>query len=186
MIEIERYINFIVKNKLTQSQFVFLYLLQRKRYDLLKLYAEANPSTDGTAIGKVLRDDLLARGFIIKLDEREVANSYQIGQPFKLIFVDKFEAANELKELYPDFMISKGTRYPLTVVDVYELAPLYGERIGYEYAEHEEVKKDIAYAIDQNLISCKLENFVRSEFWKPLRKARLGTAVQVESDEINF
>lgn len=183
MIEIERYIKFITKHNITQSQFLFLYLLQRKRYDLMKDYKAAFPSDDGTVIGKHLRDELLERGFIIKLDENENAASYQIGQAFKVLFIDKFEAATELKDLYPAFAVSDNKRFPLTLVDVYEIAPLYGERIGYELVEHEEIKKDLIYGIEQGLVKCKLDKFVRSEFWIPLRKLRLGTAVEVISDE---
>lgn len=183
MIEIERYIKFITKHNITQSQFLFLYLLQRKRYDLMKIYRDAFPSEDGTVIGKHLRDDLLTRGFIIKLDEHELATSYQIGQAFKAIFIDKFEAATELKDLYPAFAISDNKKFPLTLVDAYEIAPLYGERIGYELAEHEEVKKDLQYGIEQGLVKCKLDKFVKSEFWIPLRKLRMGTAVAVIADE---
>lgn len=183
MVEIERYIKFITKNNLTQSQFLFLYLLHRKRFDLIKEYRNVFPSEDGTVIGKVLRNDLLDRGFIIKLDENETAASYQIGAAFKAIFVDKFEAATEIKDLYPSFAISDGRKFPLTLVDVYEIASLYGERIGYEIAEHEEVKKDLQYGIEQGLVKCGLDKFIRSEFWKALRKLRLGVAVEVMSDE---
>lgn len=182
-IEIERYVKFITKHKLTQAQMLFLYLLHRKRYDLLKEYMSTFPSEDGTAIGKHSRDELLERGFIIKINERESATSYQIGNSFKSIFIDKFEAAKEIKELYPAFAINNGKTYPLVLVDVYEIANIYGERIGYEIAEHEEVKKDLKYGLDNNLIKCGVDKFIRSEFWKPLRALREQTAVIIETDE---
>ena len=186
MIEIERYVKFIVKHKLTQPQFLFLYLLQRKRYDLLKMYGEAFPSDDGKVIGVISRNDLLERGFIIKLDEMENAASYTLGKAFKDIFIDKFEASEMLKDLYPAHGKYDGKIYPLTIIDTYELAPLYGERIGYEVAEHNEVMLDLQYGIENNLVKMKLENFVRSEYWKALRRLRLNTEVPIETDEISY
>lgn len=184
IIEVERYVKFITNNKITQAQFLFLYLLYRKRYDLLKDYKNTFPSDDGTVIGKIARNDLLERKFIIKLDEEEKATSYAIGSEFKKIFVDAFEATDELKSKYPAFITNNGVNYPLTLVDTYQLANIYGQRIGYEIAEHEEVLKDLQYGIDNNLIKGKLELFVRSEFWKPLRELRLGTNTKIIEGEI--
>lgn len=184
-IEIERYIGFITKHKITQSQFLFLYLLQRKRYDLCKTYRDAFPSEDGTLIGKHLRDELLERGFIDKLDENEVMTSYRVADKFRTLFIDKFEAAKEIKDMYPSFATMDGKNYPLKLVDTYEIQNLYGERIGYEVAEHDEVKKDLAYGIDNNLIKFGLDKFIRSEFWHSLREMRKGTAVVVETTEID-
>jgi hypothetical protein len=186
MMETERYVNFITKHKITQSQFLFLYLLRKKRWDLMKKYKESFPSEDGTVIGKILRDDLLTRKFIIKLDDNETAASYQIGKEFKAIFVDAYEAAEELKEAYPAFAINNGRRFNLVLVDTYEIAPIYAERIGHELHEHTEVLEDLKYGIDQNLITCGLDKFIRTEFWKTLRKARKNIAISVESDETNF
>ena len=186
MMETERYVNFITKHKITQSQFLFLYLLKKKRWDLLRKYKETFPSEDGTVIGRVLRDDLLNRKFIIKIDDNETAASYQIGKEFRAIFVDAYEAADELKEAYPTFSINNGRRFPLTLVDTFEIAGVYAERIGHEVAEHTEVLEDVKYGIEQNLITCGMDKFVRTEFWKVLRKARTNQATSVKSDEVNF
>jgi len=69
--EIERYVNFIVDNKLSQRQNLFLYLVYVKRYDLMKKYLQAVPVPEGENkfLSKFELDDLITRGFIIKVGE---------------------------------------------------------------------------------------------------------------------
>jgi hypothetical protein len=49
--DVERYINFITTNKLTQAEFLFLYLIRRKNHEAMVKYKEAFPSEDGSMIG---------------------------------------------------------------------------------------------------------------------------------------
>ena len=185
-IEIERYVKFITKHNLTQPQFLFLYLMYRKRFDLMREYMNTFPSDDGSFLGKINRNDLILRGFIIKVGEGESAADFTIGEDFKKIFIDRYEAGREVFEKYPPFMLSDGKRYPLTAMDTYEFSNLYAERIGYDQAEHEEVKKDLDYAIENNLISCKLETFVKSEQWRSFRKLRNVEPNTVVTSETHF
>lgn len=177
VIEIEDYVDFIVKNNLTQTQFLFLYLLHFERYDLMKKYMSKFPTEDGTFLGIGLREDLVNRNFIIKTSEEATASSYKIGEAFKDIFIDKIVAGNEFWDLYPIYVMSNGKRLPLNLMDKYDFYRLYGQRINYQRKEHEEVMKDLQYAIDNYLIFGKIETFVKSEQWQSIRKIRLDQPV---------
>lgn len=185
--EIERYVNFIVDNKLSQRQNLFLYLVYVKRYDLMKKYLQAVPVPEGENkfLSKFELEDLIARGFIVRVGEGASVANYELGLGYKKIFIDANVAADELKNVYPAFMKISGANVPLTLMDSYELAALYSQRIGYEVAEHLEVIEDIKYGVEHELIKGKIETFVRSEQWKPIRKLRLNLeTITVESNEL--
>lgn len=180
---IDRYINFITENGLTQSQFTMLYLIARKRSDLISKYKEAFPTGDGTMIGSSLKRDLIDRGFIIKCKDGETQDCYELGQNFLNIYLDEYECGNEILEIYPSFMTIKGLSVPLITMDRYEFRQIYATRIGFDRTEHYEVVKDLKFAIEKNIIRFGIEKFVRAEMWKEIRKLRLSTALVVEGKE---
>jgi len=184
-IEIERYVDFIVKHSLSQRQMLFLYLIYLKRFDLMKKYLTAYPCEDGKFLSKIELEDLLSKGFVIKVDSNGNVNDYLLGNTFKSIFIDKHIATDELLNLYPPYMIDNGKKMPLTMWDKYELMNTYAQRIGHSVEEHEEILKDLQYAIDNNLIRYKIESFVRSEQWTHIRKLRLNTNVTILEDELS-
>ena len=61
MILIDRYIEFLVENQLTQDQYLLLHLLKENRADLITRYKNAFPNEEGTMIGKELITDLIAK-----------------------------------------------------------------------------------------------------------------------------
>lgn len=175
-IDVDRYVNFIIKNKLTQSQFLYLYLIYRKKYNSIKAYKKAFPTEDGTMIGKNLIQDLIDRSFIEKIKEEVVlVTDYRITEKFThLYFSDIYNATEELKNEYPAFANIQGNNIPLITVDIYKLSGIYGERIDFSVDEHKEVIKDLIYARDKGSIRFSLENFVRGEVWKGIRPSRLA------------
>lgn len=184
-IEIERYVDFIVKHDLSQRQFLFLYLIYMKRFDLMKKYLEKYPCENGKFLSTFEMENLVMKGFLIKVDSKGNVNDYTLGETFKCIFIDKHIASAELLNEYPPFMIDNGKKMPLTLMDSFELMNTYAQRIGHSLDEHYEVMKDLKYAVDNNLIKYKIESFVRSEQWKQIRKLRLNTNVTVVEDELS-
>lgn len=172
--DVERYLDFIIKHKLTQSQFLMLYLLYRKKYDAISKYKEAFPSDDGSMIGEGLKQDLVERGFIQKVGEGTKADDYVITNKFtNLFFADRHEAAKDFWANYPGFVNIQGANVPLTNMDKFAFANIYAERIDYSIDEHREVIKDLQFANTNNLIRSSIENFVRSQAWEKIRPIRL-------------
>lgn len=182
--DIERYINFLEKNKLTQAQFMMCYLVYRKRYDLAKQFCSIYPTDDGTFIGQSAKEDLIRRNFIIKVDENggEYLSNYEVSTAFKKAICDKYEVGNQFWDLYPSIITIKGVNYPLTLMDKFDFRNIYLERIGYDLAEHQEVMKDIQYGKDHGLIKCGIEKFLRSENWNSIRKIRKGIESPIIDD----
>lgn len=170
---VERYVDFITKNVLSQGQFLMLYLIYRKKYESIKKYKECFPSDDGTMIGRGAQDDLIKRGYLLKVDDEGRADSYQITDKFLCLFLkDLHEAANQFWDKYPGFVSIDSKTIPLTNMDKYKFANIYGERIDHSVDEHLEVMKDLEFGVQKNLIRVSIENFVRSEGWMKIRPLR--------------
>ncbi len=168
MILEEAYINFIVKNNITQAQFLLLYLLYKNKPQLIDLYKEMY-STDGTMIGQKETDELFEKGFI----KRNIKNKIIVTPKFLQAFIDKFAASDEILALYPKYHDTGITTIPLTAMDRNVLANLYEHAINGSIEEHYEVIKDIQYGIDKNLIVIGLDKFIKSHWWKVIRPKRL-------------
>lgn len=171
---VKRYIKFIAENKMSQQKFLFLYLIRRKDYESIKIYMEAFPTHDGSMIGEAAKQELIDEGFIEKVGESTKVTDYVITEKFNKLFLNNyFEAAYEVWDAYPAYVRIDGKNIPLTNMDKYAFANLYGERIDYSVDEHLEVIKDIRFGVEHNLISSNIEKFVRSQSWEKLREIRL-------------
>ena len=171
---VERYIEFITTNKMSQAQFILMYLIYRKKYACIEQYKKAFPTDDGTMIGEGAKEDLIKRGFIEKVNNDEKADSYILTDKFlKLFLKDRFEAAEQIWNLYPGYVSMGGNTIPLTTMDRYRFANIYAERIDYSVDEHLEVIKDVKFGVDNNLLRTSIEKFVMSEAWLKIRPIRL-------------
>lgn len=196
MLNVEQYLKFIVEHKLTQQQFLLLYLLRLKEVDkkqaieLIKLYKTAFPLEGSNQfITKTLLADLIKKGFLIQIvPDRADIDNYQIGSKFDDIFIDEYEAGNQFWNKYPAIITSDGRNYPMKMMDKNEFRKLYWKAIGGDKDEHEEILKDLDYAILKNMIRGKIENFLKSEQWTEIRKVRLGltTPIQGSIEERDF
>ncbi|MBS1960737.1 MAG: hypothetical protein JST04_00870 [Bdellovibrionales bacterium] len=173
---------------MTQQQFLLLYLLRWKEHDkdkaleLIKLYKKAFPTDNSkNFMGKEQFEDLIRRGFMTRIDpNRTDVDNLVIGEKFTHIFVDEYEAGNEFWDKYPPIITSEGRNYPMKMMDKNEFRRLYWKAIKGNKEEHEEVLKDLDYAISKNLVKGKIENFLKSEQWLEIRKIRLGTSKPIQ------
>lgn len=182
---VESYLRYIFKHKLTQAQYLFLYLLCTKKLSVIKEYKIHYPSEDNTMLGKAMLQDLINKGFVIVHGDPNDANSYEVTEKFrKLVLQDSMEAADEIWKIYPGFATIEGRETPLTAMDKYRFAQIYVERINYSYEEHQEILKDIEYGRLMGLIRMKIQNFVESQAWEKIRERRLKDTSVAHSNEL--
>ncbi len=168
MILIDEYINFLIKNKLTPTQYLLLHLLYNNRVDLIKDYKAAFPLEEGSMIPKLEIKDLVDKGFLIKENK-----NYKLGKTLTEIFVTPIVAVDEIYDIYPAFVTSdQGVSIPLNSMDRQVFKELYIPKIMGSIREHKEVMKDIDYAVNNNLIKVGINKFVTSQQWKGFRKLR--------------
>ena len=185
MIDTNRYVPFIIKHKLTQAQFLLLYLLYKDEIHHIRDYKKAFPTLDGSMIGGIPLQQLIDEGYIKSIGKGVNSDELQLTEKFTYIFVDEFEAGEQLIDLYPAFIVKDGKRYPLKLTDRNVLRKAYGKAINNNKEEHKEIIKDVNYAIENNLINGKLENFILSLAWRDIRKERLNIVDKQEEETIN-
>lgn len=174
MVQEDRYVKFLIKNKLTQTQFLLLHLLYKKKYNLITDYKKAFPSDNKSMIGKYLTEDLINRGFLIKITDRKGKVTYTISEKFLDVYVNEYIAMEEIFEIYPSFYTKENNvTIPLTSMDRNVFSKIYIDKIAYSRGEHDEIKKDIEYGKEHELLVMGIEKFLKSEFWKSLRELRL-------------
>jgi len=173
--DVAKHVKFLVKNKISPAQFLLLYLIKTKKQTVMKEYAKGFPTEDGSLIGSILRDDLINRGYLIKVGEGTGIDSYDVSQELHDLFIkDAWIAASEFWSKYPAFISIGGKNIPLTVADRYEFSILYSEAIGFSIDEHKEVMKDLDYGNEKSLLKSNIETFVKSRGWEGIRKLRLN------------
>jgi len=183
MIIEDSYLDFLILNRLTQPQFLLLHLIYKKRIDLLRKYKQAFPTDDGTIIGKRLTDELIQRGFLIIKEE---GGGFEIGKEFLKLYIDSREATEQIFRIYPTYYHKSGLDIPLNIMDRRTFSKIYEEAIIYSNAEHIEVIKDIKYGKLHNLIIIPIDKFVKSHYWKVLRKQRLDYENTPQIDEYSL
>lgn len=169
MILIDQYINFIIANQITPTQYLLLHLLKESRLDLIKRYKEGFPTEDGTMIPKEEIKELVDKGFIIK-DGKKFMLAIKVHD----LFVTPEKAVDEIYDIYPAFLESdKGVSIPMNSMDKEVFKNIYIPKIMGNVKEHQEVLKDIEYGLEHNLLRMGINKFLTSEQWKGIRKLRV-------------
>jgi hypothetical protein len=143
--------------------------MYKKRKDLIKKYKEKFPSDDGSMIGNYQIEDLLKRGFLVKNEEGRIL----LGKDFLEIYVDKHIATDEVYKEYPTYFNKDGADIPLSAMDRNVFANIYEDAIMGALDEHEEIIKDIKFGKANDLLNMGIEKFLKSQYWKHLRRRRL-------------
>lgn len=172
------YLNFIIDNKITQTQYMFMYLLYYKDIDANTVICISKKYHNYIDEKRLLSDfekqDLIDREFVIKIGEGNKLGDYLLTDKFLSKFVDPYIVGNQIWDMYPAFSVSNtGVKFPLKGMDKNQFRAIYSKQINYNSNEHNEVLKDLQYAITNNLIKVKIENFVKSELWKDIRNERI-------------
>ena len=179
MVQLDQYVKILIEHKLTQQQFLLMYIIYKRRLDLLVAYKQAFPSDDGTMIGQYMVKDLIDRGFIeIRINiphlkpyteftsnTSEQLSTAVITNKFLDLFIDRDEAITELLSIYP--------LYKTINISEFTLRDLYIDAIVELQDEHNEVIKDIKYAIANYLSFCPIDEFIKSKAWLIYRSKRL-------------
>lgn len=164
----DSYLRFIIKNNLTQAQYLLLHLVYHERVDLIRDFKEAFPSEDSTMIGEYWVKDLINRGYLVQSPK----GTLEIGMTFKVAFIDKYTACEEVYAIYPTHFKKDGVQIPLGAMDRNVFANLYDIAIMSSIAEHLEIMEDIKFAIKHELLNIGIEKFIKSKYWLAIRPKR--------------
>jgi hypothetical protein len=167
MIIEDKYVNALIKHKLTQAQLLMLILIYKKRYDLVVSYKE-NYDIENAVLNSYFTNDLIDRGFLIEKNK-----SFKVGKEFYKILIENTSLiVDELFDVYPDFVSINGNNIPLKAVSRRIVQDIYLELICFSVEEHIEIIEDIKYGVEQNIINIKIDKFIESKTYLTIRKNR--------------
>lgn len=187
MIDVKRYIPFLIKHKITQRQYLAMYLHMFDHQDLIDEYKKLFAYDEGTPLEKqnILDygeiQDLIDKGFMIKVVQNGVG-LFEFTDKFLKHYGIPEVITDQLLNAYPNFFqSSEKYRIPLKTMDIFKLRQEYPNAIMNVYEEHLEVMKDLKYGIDNGYINMGIEKFVASRFWNSIRVERKN-AIQEEEN----
>jgi hypothetical protein len=188
-VETEKYVDFLVKHKMTPNQFMFCYLKATYNMTSFRKYIKGVQHFKAEEI-----KDLIERGYIEDFNEKnpngtrqDFIDSYLITPKFhKEIFVETEQAGEELWATFPSFLIINSNRVSAKSCDKDVLIKTYCKRIKNNKKIHEEVLSLLKQAIERNEIRMGIEKWVGSEQWNVLKDAYKDNGGKLNYGEQEF
>lgn len=186
MINVELQYKLLEKLKISQAQLFYLICIHEKKYDLLVKYGKLYnvPKNAGYIGAKAYLE--LKNYELIKTDNNNVDFCTD---KFTDLYVDKYTAFYNLKQVYPDFSNINGKKVPLQSANEETYSTLYIKKINGSLIEHKEILKDVIFAIEHNINFTSLKNFIESRTWLSYRKARNNEelkSVSLDKTDLNL
>jgi hypothetical protein len=198
MIQLEKYVPFLVREKLTQEEFLLMFCLYRLKYcdvstkastlSLMVAYtAEFGIEENGVKrmTSSETKTKLAEKGFLSVTGNGVSLLDLHLTDKATRNFCNEFTAGLEFISHYPARALIQGVAIPLKTSDRAVMSRLYCSRIQFSAQEHKEVMADLAYGIEAELVNLSLENFIRSEQWRDFRKERLNESSSTASSTID-
>jgi hypothetical protein len=168
--DVNEYVDFLIKNKLTTNQFLLLYLLFTEK--MVRDSKGKMQYSESGAIYKWLDKgkgwckqeivDLEEKGYLIPVSK----DNYQIDQLIvttkfsDVMFINLEMAFEEILDIYPDTILVEGNVVFTKSGDLERVSQEYRKIIKNSIKKHEEVKELIKFAIEEKLVKSKLDKFL--------------------------
>lgn len=172
--KINEYTDFLCRAKITPNQFYICWLLHTKDFENLKKYIKEI----GVFKTEELKD-LISKGFI--LDTNPNSNNFNVLTLFvslefaELIIIEPEEAFEQFLEVYPDYVLVNGVKYPAKGLKFEEekgIRELYSKIINKNKFLHLDIinivrkwKQD-----NNNIATVKIDKFIIGKHWEILSK----------------
>lgn len=174
--DVNAYVDFLTKNKLSTNQFLLLYLLYTEKFvkvdDKLKYKRIGNIykwSSEGKGWSKEEIEDLINKDYVFgikSVNPKDGTLTYFVDQLIltqkfsDLMFINTTFAFEEILEIYPDTFVVQQSTVFTKAGDLDKVQANYNKLIKNSIAKHEEIKQIITYAKERGLCNYKLENFL--------------------------
>ncbi len=168
MIDIDRYVDFIIKHRLTPKQFLFLWIVLNRKYPLLYRYC-----TEVGAFKKGELEDMVEKGYLVNTqpdDENMYADSFEVTDSFKnLIFShNPAEMFEEFWNVYPNFLFIDSKKIPTKATNKEELEEKYIKLIKDNIPLHNTIINAIDWGKSRGYLNTGIIKFFTSEAWTVL------------------
>lgn len=174
--DLEKWITFIHKVKLTPGQYAFLAIMHEKNYKLIYMLKEISKNV----LTKDELHDLIDRDYLYnwndtgayKLDQFELTDKCRHMFDTNCAWV----LAEQFIEAYPKWININGKQVPARSCDLDALEKEYYARI-VKRGMHEKVMEQLNWAVKNRKISMGIEKWFSSRQWEALEEMRQATTV---------
>ena len=164
MIDIKKFVNLLIKLKISPNQFLWTYLNMVKDYATLYKYIKNNGFPDTSEV-----DDLIDRGIVIDMggkgelyaDQLLVADSFS-----KYFLTMDVKQANEFWKLYPDSIVVNGRPYKTKSLNKENLLMEYQQSVSYNEETHKKALECLKNDISKGLINSKIDKYISGKPWE--------------------
>ena len=173
MIDINRYVDFITENKISEHQFLILWLVHTKDEENVAKYRKVFDQFKPEEI-----IDLIDRGWIedfdiVKNGERSfnIYNFIITDKFTEVVYIDTFDAGDELIKVYPNWLMIDNRRISAKSCDHDLLAQRYAKIIKNNRQKHEDIVRLIRKMKEKSeFAKIGIEKFVSSRHWNLLKE----------------
>jgi len=174
--DIDKYVEFLVEHKLSEHQFLLLWLIKTKNTKSIAHYKKHKDFS----ISEL--DDLIEREWIddfgLVRDNKRTFNIYDFIVTDKFtnaVIVDEEDAYDELKKVYPKWFNIKGTKVPAITGDPLVMAKLYFQCHKGNKLVHAKIVEITANYFKNKPPVEKMENYIKNKRWDDLEEEMGGT-----------
>ncbi|PHS35677.1 MAG: hypothetical protein COA82_03440 [Alkaliphilus sp.] len=165
---IKKLLNNIETVGITPTMYVFCYLLMKNNMSQLNSLKATIKAHGRKPLTEKEIEALLKRGFLIKQQN----NTYICGKPFKSLFIDKYNAAEEFWNVYPSFIEIGGRNVSIKSYSIAKFREQYEKILDGDYKEHQRILDDVIYAKENEFQFSKINTFLDSRQWLVIREKR--------------
>lgn len=179
--DIDKYVEFLTENKLSEHQFLILWLVHTKDEVNIRKYRQSFGQFN---IDQVI--DLIQTGWIddfgLIKDNYKTFNIYDFVVSNKFsnrVVIDEEDAYQELCAVYPKFMFVKGVPYPMIQGDPNIVAKDYFKYHKSNKLKHQEAVEITKNYYTNNPVTGKIHDYILNRRWLLLKDLVVGGSKDV-------
>ncbi len=170
--DINKYVDFLISNNLTEHQFLILWLIQTKDEENIKRYRNKFGQFDVDQIFKLIEYGWIEDFGTVK-DDKQNFNIYNflVNDKFtKNVVVDEEDAYQELCAVYPKWMDVKGTKWPMIKGDPYKIAKEYLKCHKKNKLAHDRIVRITEQYFKNHPVQGNIEDYILNRRWNLLEE----------------
>lgn len=175
IIDLERWVEFLHKTKLTPSQYAFLAIMHEKQFKLIYKLKESNDKV----VTKQEVQDLVDQGYIYNWNDEGVyaLDQFEMTPEGIELFEKNCEwvCAEAFIKAYPRWLFIQGKQVPARSCNLEQLEREYYQKV-VKRGDHQRVMDQLLWAVKNHKISMGIEKWFLSRQWEAIEEMRDTTS----------
>lgn len=176
IIDLERWIEFLHKVKLTPAQYAFLAIMYEKNYKLIYMIKDIS----NNVLSKDELQDLLDRDYLYNWNDTGAykLDQFELTEKCTKMFDAKctWACAEQFIEAYPKWLYINGKQVPARSCDLDTLEKEYYRKV-VKRGLHPTVMEQLQWAVKNHKISMGIEKWFSSRQWESIAEMRDTTSI---------